>query len=137
WDAGSPAVFPNPNVILATTVGNAVAGDGGIFRSANALAATPTFSMVYQTNFNSARIELDIQKVGGSVKAIAALGENATDGTCLALGQQGVLRTSSDGGITWSAPLAGGQGFCGGQCFYDIAVGIDPNDLNRFFLCGS
>src|ERR1041384_6177720 len=38
----------------------------------------------------------------------------------------GSLRRSTDGGVTWSAKLAGGGGFCGGQCFYNIGFDLLP-----------
>src|SRR4029077_14193896 len=44
---------------------------------------------------------------------------------------------SIDGGKTWSAPLNGGRGFCGGQCWYDMAVAVDPADSNTLCLGGS
>ena len=33
--------------------------------------------------------------------------------------------------------VAGGGGFCNPQCFYDIAVAVDPNDANKVYLAGS
>ena len=47
------------------------------------------------------------------------------------------MRKSIDGGVTWSARLAGGSGFCNGQCFYDIAVASDPTDANKVMIGGN
>jgi hypothetical protein len=33
---------------------------------------------------------------------------------------------STDGGVTFSAKLSGGSGFCGGQCFYNIGLAVLP-----------
>jgi hypothetical protein len=39
------------------------------------------------------------------------------------------VRRSTDGGATWSAPgTLGGSGFCDAQCFYNIAVDVDPGE---------
>jgi hypothetical protein len=53
-------------------------------------------------------------------------------------GGTGRLRRSTDGGATWSAFLAGvpAGGFCGGQCFYDIAVAVHPTNANIVNLGG-
>ncbi len=44
-----------------------------------------------------------------------------------------VLR-STDFGATWTNQIT--NNFCGFQCFYDIAVAVDPNDQNRVYLGG-
>ena len=40
------------------------------------------------------------------------------------------MRRSTDGGLTWSLPSAmpNATGFCGGQCFYDIAIAVTPDN---------
>ena len=55
----------------------------------------------------------------------AALGGPACGAT-----QAGVVRRSTDGGLTWSLPsaMASATGYCGGQCFYDIAIGVTPDN---------
>src|SRR5579872_3616332 len=126
----------NPNNLIVGIVGPASTGNGGIYRSTNALAATPIFTQRQTLTDDYARIGLAINKVGSVVTVIAATGESVTIGGC-DQGEQGVLRKSTDGGVTWSTALAGGQGFCGGQCFYDIVVDVDPNDANTVYLGGS
>jgi hypothetical protein len=41
-------------------------------------------------------------------------------------GGSGRLRRSVDGGVTWSGAIAGGTGFCAGQCFYNIGLDVLP-----------
>ena len=50
----------------------------------------------------------------------------------------GRLFQSTDGGATWPTTLTAADGFCGGQCFYDMArcdrpskLGAEPADLPR------
>ncbi len=111
----------NPNTILGWVEG--AAGSGGVYRSANALAASPTFTQTLVTNTSYARGELAINKIGSITTVLAATGETPV-GSCPS-GQNGRLRRSTDGGQTWPTSLSGGDGFCGGQCFYDIAVDMN------------
>ncbi len=121
----------NPNVVLAWVMGSTAAADGGVWRTANALAATPTFSRTQATTLGFARGELAINKVGSTVTVVAATEE----------GNNGRLRTSTNGGVTFTAPQstlgAPLAGFCSGQCWYDIAVAIDPTNANVIHLGGS
>ncbi|HJQ68444.1 MAG TPA: C25 family cysteine peptidase [Blastocatellia bacterium] len=97
---------------------------GGIYVSTDALAATPTFTRTL--SLESVRIELDLHSSGGTVNIYAASGES-----------NGRLRRSTDGGATWSGILTAANGFCGGQCFYDIALAIDPTNPNIVMLGGN
>jgi len=121
----------NPNVIIAWVMGSTSASDGGLWRTANALAATPTFSRTQATSLGFARGELAINKVGSTVNVVAATEE----------GTGGTVRKSVTGGATFTATVttlgAPGAGFCGGQCWYDIAVAMDPNNANNIYLGGS
>lgn len=121
----------NPNVLLAWVMGSTAANDGGVWRTANALAATPTFSRTQATTLGFARGELAINKVGSVVNVVAATEE----------GTAGTVRKSATGGVTFTATVttlgAPGAGFCGGQCWYDIAVAMDPANANLIYLGGS
>ena len=97
---------------------------GGIYVSTDALAATPTFTRTL--SLESVRIELALHSAGGTVNIYAASGES-----------NGRLRRSTDGGATWSTTLSAANGFCGGQCFYDIAIAIDPTNPNTIMLGGN
>jgi hypothetical protein len=130
----------NPNNILVSVIGlNGT--NGGIYRSTNALAPTPSFSQTLALpllpNGQSPRVGLAINKVGSTVTAYAATGETPTVTTACATTFSGALHKSFDGGASWSGQLAGGQGFCGGQCFYNLTVAVDPNNANLIYLGGN
>jgi hypothetical protein len=125
----------NANNLLCVVFGTSAAGDGGIYRSTNALATTPTFTrtLTLGTTTSGVRAELAINKVGTTVTVVAATGETVSG----CVGESGGVRRSTNGGTTWSNVLTASRGFCGGQCFYDIAIGIDPNNANNIYLGGS
>lgn len=121
----------NPNVLLATVIG--AAGDGGIYRTANALDPAPTFTRTLAipdgTGFRAELTATRNATVGTTF--YAATGETssaAIGGPACAATRSGLVRKSVDGGVTWSAPLSGSTGFCGGQCFYDIAIAVTPDN---------
>jgi photosystem II stability/assembly factor-like uncharacterized protein len=115
----------DPNVLLATVIGGG--SDGGIYRTADALAAFPTFTRtrILPDGTTNGRAELSINRNGSVVTVYAAVGERSTaalGGPDCASTRAGYVTRSVDGGLTWSAPLTGSTGFCGGQCFYDISI---------------
>jgi len=128
----------NPNTLLCSVLGFGNAGDGGIWRTTNALDPSPVFvrTLALGTTTAAVRSQLAITKSGGTVTVLAATGEAGT-GICATRGQSGQLRVSSDGGQNWSIPLSSANGFCGGQCGYDIAVAVEPGNPNAFYLGGS
>jgi hypothetical protein len=120
----------DPNSILCWVYGYGVAGDGGLYRTSNALAANPSFNQtwIYPVATGFSRAALTIMRSGGVNQAYLALERN---------GNGGELRSSADGGATWSAPLAGGTGFCGGQCWYDLVVTVHPTNPGTVLIGGS
>jgi photosystem II stability/assembly factor-like uncharacterized protein len=122
----------DPNLILGTVVG--VTGDGGIYRTANALDPTPTFTrtLVLPNGATNGRAELTVTRDAVPATTFyAATGEISTvalGGPACSASTAGLLRRSTDSGLTWSTPLPGSTGFCGGQCFYDIAVAVTPDN---------
>jgi len=122
------------DVLVAYVFGLGVAADPGVWRSTNANAVTPTFTRTLVSPQQS-RGELAVNRVAGVTTMLLAAGETAGGGGCG--GTAGSLRRSIDGGATWSTPITAANGFCGGQCFYDIFVAMDPGDANRIYLGGA
>lgn len=117
----------DPNRVLVALVDTFGATEGGVYLSTNALAVTPTFTRTFtvtQTGANS-RTELALHRSGGGVVTVYAASGH--------LG--GTVQRSVDGGATWTQMID--NNFCTGQCFYDIAVGVDPTDANNVYLGGS
>ena len=127
------------NVLVATVVG--AAADGGIYRTANALAATPTFARTrtLPDGATAGRAELAVTLNAGVTTVWAAVAQISTvalAGPACSSSGAGYVTRSTDGGLTWSGPLAGSTGFCGGQCFYDIAI-VATQDNTTIHLGGS
>ncbi len=127
------AVFEpgNPNrmfVTLADTTGH---NDGGVYFSTNALDPAPTFTRLLVTGVGAelAHAELAIQKTGNTVTVYCAHGTSS--------GQLSKTSYDTTAPGTPAFTLAIDNNFCNGQCFYDVAVAVDPNDANRVYLAGS
>jgi hypothetical protein len=122
----------NADLMIATIIG--VSGDGGIYRTANATAVAPTFTrqLTLPNGATNGRAELTVtNNATNGTTFYAATGEissAALGGPACNANTAGLLRKSTDGGLTWSVPMAGSTGFCGGQCFYDIAVAVTPDN---------
>jgi photosystem II stability/assembly factor-like uncharacterized protein len=127
----------NDNVLIAAVLG--ASSDGGLYRTANALSATPTFTrtLVLPDGSTNGRAELTATRSGGLTTFYVAAGQVSTTaigGPACSSTQGGLVRKSTDNGITWAAPMAGSTGYCGGQCFYDIAIAVTPD--NQTILLG-
>ncbi len=126
-----------PNNLLVAMIGT-TASNGGIYRTTNALTATPTFTQSYPAA-SGVRLNLTINKVSAVVTAYAATSET-TGGSCSVSSQLGLVRKQVDPfnlSDTWATKLAGGAGFCGGQCFYDIAIAVNPTNASELYLGGN
>lgn len=106
-------------------------GLSGIYLTNNASAAsqspsvTPAFTKVVQMG-NNINIKFAVNKTGPTVTVLAATGTSS-----------GQLLVSTDGGATFPTTLSAAAGFCGGQCFYDITVAVDPSNANYIYLGGA
>ena len=123
------------NTFVCWVNGTTAAADGGVWRTTNAKAATPAFTLTLTTGVTGIRGAFAVTRVGNVTTMILGSGETAAGTSCTT--NSGALRKSVDGGITWSAKLAGGGGYCGGQCFYDLPVAISPTDPNVILIGGS
>jgi len=142
----SAALDPaNPNHLVCAVFGQ-VAGttgdpnlQGGLFYTDDALAANPTFTRAKVTGKNLhgnlpvlTNVKLAVADVNGSLTVLAATDEydiNQLD--------QGLLRQSTDGGKTYPVILKAGDGFCGGQGFYNVAIAIDQKNPQNVYLAGT
>jgi hypothetical protein len=115
----------DPNRVLVSVIGSG--GDGGIYMTTNAYDAIPTFTrrQAIGDGTSTGRTEFAANRTGDVLTIYAASGVS-----------NGTVYKSVDGGTTFS-PLSGGTGFCNPQCFYDIAVAVDPTDANKVYLGGS
>jgi hypothetical protein len=50
---------------------------------------------------------------------------------------QGVVRKSTDGGVSFPTTLPSANGFAGGQGFYNIAIAIDQSNSKNMYLAGT
>lgn len=117
----------NPARIWAGVIGVS-ATDGGAYMTSNALDAAPTWTQTLSTTLTGAnsRIEFAAQNTGGA----------AGTTTVMAASGQGTGTTyRSINGAAFTTVLA--NNFCGGQCFYDIAIAMDPTNANNVYLGGS
>jgi photosystem II stability/assembly factor-like uncharacterized protein len=124
----------NTIVAFVNGTGGATTLDGGIWRTTDALTAG-TFTQRLVPVSSNIRGELAVTRVGGVTTMYLASAETGLapcNGTT-----QGSVRKSVDGGVTWSARLGAGNGFCGGQCFYDIAVDVSSTDPNLVMIGGN
>ncbi len=114
----------NPNKIYAGVLGVA-AGDGGVYVTSNALATTPIFTQALSTTLtgNNSRVELTAAKVSGVLTVYAASGQG-----------NGTVYSSPDSG---PFTQVSNNAFCNPQCFYDIAIAVDPTNATKVYLGGS
>jgi len=115
----------DPNRVMITVVGGG--GDGGIYLTTNAYDSVPTFTRTLATGDGTSlgRTELTANRTGETLTVYAAAGTS-----------NGTVFKSTDGGSSF-VPLSGGSGFCNPQCFYDIAVAVDPTDAEKVYLGGA
>ncbi len=119
------------NTLVLWLNGTNAANDGGVWRSTNAMSASPTFTRTFATpstsTGNGRGLFAVAQLAPSPARLYVASGEPSTAGSlCNSAANAGGLRRSTDGGATWSAELPGGGGFCAGQCFYNIAIDMIP-----------
>ena len=115
----------NPNVLVAGVVAN----PGGIYTSTNALSAAPTFTQT-QTFTGTATSDLTVEFAANHPAGAPNAVFYAATGN-----QGGRLLRSNDGGATWTQQID--NNFCTPQCFYNIAVAVDPTNADRVYLGGA
>ncbi|MFN2501199.1 MAG: hypothetical protein ABR530_04230 [Pyrinomonadaceae bacterium] len=119
----------NPDLVLASVADSFALGEGGVYRSTDAVSNTsPTFVRTFATQGTgtaASRTELALHRSeSGDVTVYAASGSAG-----------GTVHKSVDAGITWTHRID--NNFCTPQCFYDIAIAVSPADANTVYLGGS
>ena len=126
------------NLLVGLADLNSGRPNSGIWRTTNASTAaiagnlSPTFTRTLAFTGSFFNIKLASNKVGTTTTVLAATADQ-----CDINSNCGGLRKSTDGGQTFGAPLAAAQGFCGGQCGYDIGLAMHPGDANIIYLGGA
>ncbi len=120
----------NPNLLVANVVFaiNPASSLSGIYVSTDALAVSPTFTQrvaFTSTSTSELTAEFAIQHTAGPNPTIYAAVGNASGG----------LYINTDGGTTWT--LQNITNFCSPQCFYDIAVDVDPTNAANVYIGGA
>ena len=129
----------NANTVVVASEDLGGGGTSGIYRSTNALLdAASTWTQTLA--LSPTRVRLATNKVGSTVTVLAATGETDSSANACKTGgapTAGVLRRSVDGGATFPTQLTAANGFCGGQCWYDMPVALDPNNASIIYLGGA
>ncbi len=118
----------DPNRLLVAEVDTFALAEGGVYLSTNALSGSPTFARTFATTgtgSNASRTELALHRSAGGVVTVYAASAEGT----------GTVQRSIDGGATWTQMID--NNFCNPQCFYDIAVDVDPTNVNNVYIGGS
>src|SRR5229473_6522406 len=130
---GSAIVFDPTNAgVVYAALGESFGSAGnGVYRSTNDGATWTKLTGSGANLFPTANVgRIDIDLARSTVTTLyAAVGK--ADGT----GFLGMFKTM-DSGANWTN-LAATPNVCTSQCFYDLVVRVDPNDLNTVFYGGS
>jgi len=106
--------------------------DGGLVKSTNnglswnQIGGTGGLPAVNST-WGRAYISATVDNPVTPTNSVLYLGTSASSGS---------LFKSVDSGINWTAVPAA-NGYCDGQCFYDMPVYVEPGDPNRVYLGGA
>jgi hypothetical protein len=126
----------NVNTILVYVFGAAAAGDGGLWKSTagDPWAGTATYTQnpgFIRSGFG----KFAVNSVGAPAVTTFMMAQDETVACGATATSQGTLRTSPDG-VTWTQ-LAAANGFCGGQCFYDMVPAFHPDNASTILVGGS
>jgi Big-like domain-containing protein len=123
----------NPSTIMVWVFGLAAANDGGLWVSASGDPWANTATWI-QTITRQGFGKFSVNRSGATPKTTFLLAQDESV-TCGVATGTGSLKSSLDG-ATWTA-LAAANGFCGGQCFYDMVPAFHPTDANTILLGGA
>jgi len=121
------------NTLLGAVMGVGTGTEGGVYRTTNALAASPSFTQTLSLA-SDVRVALASNRVASTTTVLAATSESQIIGPNTI---QGELHQSTDGGQTFPTTLSAADGFCEPQCSYDITVTMPSDDHQTIFLGGA
>lgn len=123
----------NPDIMIANPIISG--GTGGIYRTTNAQAVTPTWTQTFAFTGSTSTSNLTAEFAAIHPAADANATFYAAAGNNSAGTGAGRVLKSTDGGTTFTESAA--TTFCSPQCFYNIAVAVDPTNVNNVFIGGT
>ena len=129
----------NASTVMVNVSSRALAGDGGIWVST---AGDPwTGSATWTQTLPKAAIGKLAVNRSGAPPATTFLATFAESVFCTPSGGapikvNGSMSKSTNGGVDW-VPVPAAAGFCGGQCFFDMSIAIDPGNAMNILIGGS
>jgi len=140
----------NPNHLVCSIYGLVTDStganlQGGLYHTNNALNPVPVFtrSTIVGTRTVDGNLPLgtNVKLAAGvdgkKLVVLAATSELALTKSGKPYFDQGVVRKSTDGGVTFPTTLPSANGFAGGQGFYNIAIAIDQANSKNVYLAGT
>lgn len=127
----------NPNLVVVSVFG-LTGTEGGIWVSSTSptpWSGTATWTQTLQapTQENAKLAANHSGSPTATTTFFAGLDQTPSSGTCVAEGM--LFKAVNNGGSSWTEVPAA-RGFCGGQCFYDMPVAVDPMTTNNIYLGG-
>lgn len=128
----------NPNLVVVNVYGQS-GTEGGIWVSStnpSPWSGTATWTQTKQTGLgvNGKLAANHSGSPTATTTFFVGLDQIVSSGTCL--NKEGTLfQAANNGGSAWTEVPAA-RGFCGGQCFYDMPVAVDPTTVNNIYIGG-
>ncbi|HLW53408.1 MAG TPA: Ig-like domain-containing protein [Candidatus Angelobacter sp.] len=125
----------NANLVLVNVFGQ-TGTEGGIWASPSTVwAGTGSWTQTLQTGLD-VNGKFAVNRSGGTPTTTFFVGLDQTPATGACTREGTLFSAANNGGTSWSE-IAAARGFCGGQCFYDITLAVDPTTTNNIYLGGS
>lgn len=130
----------NSNQVLVHVFGQVEASDGGAWASSTSpspWSGNATWTQVLTENSNNGKFAVNRSSGGTPVTTfLLALNQTPATGVCAGTGSGGTLSRATAASLTSWTELTAARGFCGGQCFYDMPVAMDPTNASNIYIGG-
>src|SRR5262249_42487834 len=124
---GYPSGDANNGIYVSTNA------DGGASKVCSAITFTRSTGTGLPAQASMGRIIMGLAPTDATGKTAYAAIPNASGGSNTLL----AFVKTIDGGLTWTTQTPAATGFCNNQCWYDMAVGVDPANSNNVAVGGS